>query len=260
MSTDHPNVPYGFCHCGCGQRTAISDRTERRHGRIKGEPIRYALGHNGRAGTHGRVTADDLRVRWREAGIEYGLCMCGCGLPTSHANSSQFAQGYVKGEPVPYLPNHGGGVERETASRRLWRKVDKNGPVPAARPDLGPCWIWTGWTINTGYGMIGTGGREGHDVLVHRLSYELLVGPIPDGLNIDHLCSTPTCVNPDHLEAVSQAVNVRRGRRTKLTALDVLHIRAACAAGEQRKVLAARFGVCGQTIADIESRDTWADI
>ena len=72
------------------------------------------------------------------------------------------------------------------------------------------CWIWLGQKIPEGYGNIGT--RDHKHVLVHRLSYELHKGPIPDGLVIDHLCRTPACVNPDHLEAVTQRDNIIRGK------------------------------------------------
>jgi hypothetical protein len=76
------------------------------------------------------------------------------------------------------------------------------------------CWIWGG-AVNTreagrDYGYIWDGSRK---MLAHRWSYEHFVRPIPDGLEIDHTCETPRCVRPDHLEAVSHPVNVKRGRR-----------------------------------------------
>lgn len=69
------------------------------------------------------------------------------------------------------------------------------------------CWLWTGCRSN-GYGQIGMDGRM---MLAHRLAYELIIGPIPTGLHIDHLCRTPLCVNPAHLEPVTPAENIRRG-------------------------------------------------
>jgi hypothetical protein len=69
----------------------------------------------------------------------------------------------------------------------------------------GDCWLWPG--AGHRYGHIRVGGRTR---LVHRVAYELLIGPIPDGLTLDHLCRTPRCVNPAHLEAVTQQENIRR--------------------------------------------------
>lgn len=72
------------------------------------------------------------------------------------------------------------------------------------------CWLWTGAT-SSGYGVM---KRVGRSMYVHRALYELLVGPIPDGLHIDHLCRTTQCCNPAHLEPVTPQENNRR-RPTK---------------------------------------------
>jgi len=69
------------------------------------------------------------------------------------------------------------------------------------------CWLWTGFSDH-GYGRIGLGNTY---LYAHRASYELHVGPIPDGLVIDHLCRNTLCVNPDHLEPVTAGENMRRG-------------------------------------------------
>jgi len=73
------------------------------------------------------------------------------------------------------------------------------------------CWLW-GRAVNwSGYGQMGMGGNP--LALAHRVSYELFIGLIPDGLHIDHLCGTRKCVNPAHLEAVTQQDNNRRSKR-----------------------------------------------
>jgi hypothetical protein len=71
-----------------------------------------------------------------------------------------------------------------------------------------PCRIWNGTLAVNGYGVLGIDGRQ---VKAHRFAYEAIVGPIPEGLVIDHLCRVRCCVNPDHLEPVTNGENVLRG-------------------------------------------------
>lgn len=74
------------------------------------------------------------------------------------------------------------------------------------------CWIWTATGTRGGYGMFRTGTkRDGSNKLAHRVAYVLLKGPIPHGLHLDHLCRVRCCVNPDHLEPVTNKENCRRG-------------------------------------------------
>jgi HNH endonuclease len=74
------------------------------------------------------------------------------------------------------------------------------------------CWLWRGGTLSAKHGNpYGTFWNGTKPVLAHRWSYEHFVGPIPDGLVIDHTCETPACVRPDHLEPVTNAVNIIRG-------------------------------------------------
>lgn len=74
-------------------------------------------------------------------------------------------------------------------------------------PPGSSCWEWQGYVMKSGYGQAGHNRRvEG----VHRLSYMVFVGPIPEGLHIDHLCRNRRCIKPAHLEPVTQAENNRR--------------------------------------------------
>ena len=130
----------------------------------------------------------------------------------------------------------------KSADQRFWEKVHKT--------DL--CWIWTG-AKSVGYGHFGT-----QQVLwtAHRYAWTRLVGPIPEGFDIDHLCRNRACVNPDHLEPVTRAVNLRRGEGAKLTAQDVAAIRRLPGPHTE---MAERFGVDASTISRIRSGKTWLD-
>lgn len=88
---------------------------------------------------------------------------------------------------------------RSAPAERFWSKVRK---TPT-------CWLWTAGVTTTGYGAF-TPQRH-VQVKAHRWSYEAVNGPIPDGLVLDHLCRNTLCVNPSHLEPVTNEENVLRG-------------------------------------------------
>lgn len=96
---------------------------------------------------------------------------------------------------------------------RFMSSVNQSGPVPEHRPELGRCWQWTKFVNDEGYATF----RDMRSHKAHRWSYEQFKSPIPHGLVIDHLCRNPSCVNPDHLEAVTNQKNLERGwgRRIK---------------------------------------------
>ena len=167
--------------------------------------------------------------------------MCGCGQQTTIAPYTVRAYGWVKGEPIRFVRNH---------HRR------KPGPRWEVHPETG-CWNWLRSKTNEGHGTVWVPpkrGEPGKYTLAHRAVYEDLVGPIPEGLFIDHLCRNRACVNPAHLEPVTPAENSRRGRGTRLTLAVAEAIRAAD--GSQRAI-AARFGVSRSHVQQIRAGESW---
>lgn len=172
--------------------------------------------------------------------MKRGLCKCGCGETTPLAKSS--GHGNVKGQPTSYLPGH---------ARR------KRHGVPLAGYEVDAetgCWNWKLKLDKRGYGNT---KKDGKYMYAHRAVWELLVGPIPEGIELDHLCRNPACCNPEHLETVTPTENKRRSRATKLTAAQVAEIKAA---KEPQYVLAKRFGVDPSNISHILRGASWGDV
>jgi hypothetical protein len=86
------------------------------------------------------------------------------------------------------------------------------------------CWLWTGAILPIGYGRVGSDKTAGRSISAHRVMYEQMVGPIPNGHEIDHKCRVRACVNPAHMEPVTHAENMRRGNLHR-------QIRTVCAKG-----------------------------
>jgi hypothetical protein len=162
--------------------------------------------------------------------------------------------------------------KRTPLNVRFWLKVSKDGPVPAHRPELGPCWPWTGRTGSHGYGLIRRGEGDYANLEAHRASWELHRGQIMDGLWVLHHCDNRPCVRPDHLFLGTSPDNhadmVSKGRQARgektntarLTESQVLEIRQRRASGERQTDLAREFSVSVNTIGNIFRRETWAHL
>lgn len=134
--------------------------------------------------------------------------------------------------------------------------------VPPARvvvEDRGhatPCWIWTGAKTSAGYGAKRVDGRVR---LTHLIGYEEAHGPIPAGCEVDHLCKQTLCRRGSHLEAVSHAENIRRGRSSKITMAIAREIRRLRGGGAKPKELAAQFGIDSTTVIHICAGRAWRE-
>lgn len=101
---------------------------------------------------------------------------------------------------------------------RFWAKVERSDD----------CWLWRGGISSSGYGHL---VRNGVNYMAHRYAYEQVVGPIPEGLVLDHLCRVPPCVNPAHLEPVTNAENLRRGVNVGAVAQALQRAKTHCPQG-----------------------------
>jgi DNA-binding XRE family transcriptional regulator len=155
------------------------------------------------------------------------------------------------------------GKERLSLAERFWSKVAKRGPKD--------CWLWTGATTFRGYGKLGNRANHGSDRFAHRVSYELNIGPIPDGLCVCHTCDTPLCVNPSHLFlgtlAENNADREAKGRgsdkhgannpRARLTAAIVKKIKKLRAKGMSQEKIGKIVGFPQTTISKIDRGVGW---
>jgi hypothetical protein len=209
-------------------------------------------------------------------------CACDCGT-THQANATHLRGGKILScgcYARDSLIERNNSRENVPLAQRFWAKVNKNGPVPAHRPELGECWLWTAKKNHSGYGMIREGGQETSFLQAHRYSWMLHYGRIPEDKLVCHKCDTPLCIRPEHLFIGTAKDNtqdaIRKGRmsigeanpRATLTDFDVALIRhkysiAPVSTGGKKKKrgvlqrLASAFGVSKATIINIVSGQTW---
>jgi hypothetical protein len=155
---------------------------------------------------------------------------------------------------------------------RFWCNVNKNGPVPPHRPDLGPCWEWTAHVLDSGYGESTYKGKQ---MRAHRISFLIHTGTLTPGMCVCHKCDNRRCVNPLHLFEGTKKQNthdmIEKGRddlahpqpgelngSVKLSSAQVLEIRSAYK-GEngQQTSLAKQYGVSQAAIWNIVMRRSW---
>jgi hypothetical protein len=162
----------------------------------------------------------------------------------------------------------------------FWSRVDRNGPIPEHRPDLGPCWVWTGSKLWSGYGTLTFHGRS---YRVTRFAYVLAYGSLADDDWVLHHCDYPPCVRPGHLFTGDHAANMadmrkkgrgwrgprpkmaaeRRGTGNpgaKLTDALVIEIRRRVASGERQAHVARDLHISNATLSNVIHRKSWSHI
>lgn len=187
-----PPNPSGVCMCGCGQKTAISKRNNRKFGHVKGHPVSYIAGHG-------------IAAKYGPREDKSDFCACGCGGITRSAKNSDAGRGRVRGQANAYVKGHGA------------RKPLAIQPHEYVVVDMGwdtPCWAYLGALDRNGYGI--RGRVESTTTKPHRQSYEEFVGPIPEGITINHMCRHAACINPEHLEPLPNADNVKHACKFRI--------------------------------------------
>jgi hypothetical protein len=170
-----------------------------------------------------------------------GYCGCGCGKRTHLATTSDPKTGRKKGEPCFFLPGH-----------------NRRKPVRYIEVEMGyetPCWRSQLAINKDGYGVSWNG--RGSMSLAHRVQWELEHGPIPDGLEIHHLCGQRNCMNTSHLEILTRREHLVREGRLKLSDEQVRDIRRA--SGPQW-LIALEHGTCQSNVSRIRAGVSRRDV
>jgi hypothetical protein len=161
-----------------------------------------------------------------------GFCKCGCGQKTTVSRWRDKRSGYEKGQPKDYINGH--------AQKLPYAFVLED------RGYISPCWIWKRHISKTsGYGLLGNSDTKvlGGSRRAHRYFYNLIVGPIPKGLQLHHLCHVRCCVNPNHLEPLTNAQHMRKSPNVKLTLEQIEEILDLRRNKVQLKDIAAKYKI-----------------
>jgi hypothetical protein len=170
----------------------MAPHTSYSQGIIKGQPRKFRCGHANR------------KQRDFTGPNPSGICQCGCGGKTSLARYTDPTRGCVRGQPKRYIHNH----HPEPYPPETGYKIEDRGFET-------PCWTWQRWKNKKGgYGFF-TKNRK--PVAAHRYFYAKYVRPILPGQQVHHRCHVTCCVNPDHLQAVTQTYNERHKKKMKLS-------------------------------------------
>lgn len=173
--------------------------------------------------------------------VPFGYCHCGCGNKTPLSTRTQARRGLVSGQPRQFLRGH---CNRRPEPRPGYRIEDRGYKTP--------CWIWQGCIDVNGYGK--TVGQP-----AHHLYYKRAHGPFPEGLEPDHLCRVRSCVNPNHVEAVTHAVNCQRSSRSKLSMEAAREIRTFYAQGLSQQSIANTMQVSKSAIKHVLHGRSWRE-
>jgi hypothetical protein len=157
------------------------------------------------------------------------------------------------------FPNISGDIPESGAQSSAQQKY---GPHPGYGPTVKildtPCWLWARSLDEDGYGYFRRGGKV---IRAHVHYYEQSNSPIPEGMELDHLCENRRCVNPDHLEPVTHLENCRRGRlvKTGMSIEKARAVRADRAAGLTYREISDRYGIGQSLIAQIVTNRCWKE-
>lgn len=141
------------------------------------------------------------------------LCKCGCGNPVPIAPRTRSSIGWKKGEPIDFIRGHNARIQKN-AEKPVLERLQKY----VVDLETG-CWVWTGALNSKGYARISVRNNRQWD-LAYKVMYETLIGPVPEGRHLHHVCENRACVRPDgeHVTPVTPAWHINHHINDRLRA------------------------------------------